>query len=338
MGQFVRVRAHVARNLDLELFQFDPDLTFAVFFLNADRTIYGRYGSRSDFAEAERDISLEGLAKAMQAALDLHADYPANKAMLSDKAGPKPSYKTLIEYPWAKQRKLGHCAHCHHIGTAQHMLSRSANKPIPDKVLFPFPMPDVVGLRLDPKEKAKVKQVLGGSAAEKAGVRAGDEILTLEGQSILSIADVQWVLHNAGDTAQLKADILRDRQQRKVTLALDDGWRHKSDLSWRATTGMLRRLAFGGMRLEELPGSDRERAGLSENELALRVKRLFRNGRAGRVGFRRGDILVAFDGQSGHASESELLAHSLQKTKRGERIPVTVLRGGKRIDLKLPTE
>ena len=47
MGRFVCVRLVQANAMDLTLFQFDYDLTFAAFFMNADRTIYGRYGSRS---------------------------------------------------------------------------------------------------------------------------------------------------------------------------------------------------------------------------------------------------------------------------------------------------
>ena len=34
-----------------------------------------------------------------------------------------------------------------------------------------------------------------GSAAEAAGLRVDDQILTMAGQPIVSIADVQWVLH-----------------------------------------------------------------------------------------------------------------------------------------------
>lgn len=94
-----------ARDLDLALFQFDWELTFAVFFLNPDKTIYGRYGSRSDFEQAERDISLSGLQKAMSAALQLHSCYPANKSSLAAKSGPEPKYRRLTEYPFVSQRR-----------------------------------------------------------------------------------------------------------------------------------------------------------------------------------------------------------------------------------------
>jgi hypothetical protein len=41
-----------------------------VFFMNADKTIYGRYGSRSDIKEAQREISMESLVEALKGALE----------------------------------------------------------------------------------------------------------------------------------------------------------------------------------------------------------------------------------------------------------------------------
>lgn len=343
MDQFVCVRLVRANNLDLSLFQFDSDLSLAIFFMNADKTIYGRYGSRSDFYEAERDISIEGLQKAMRAVLDLHKSYPANKALFAGKRGSKPKYGTLTQYPWIKSRRRGlnqhSCMHCHHLGTAEHMLFRDARKPIPDDVLFRWPMPDVVGLKLDPKEKASVKEVLKNSAAERAGFHTGDEILTLAGQPIISTADVQWVLHNAGERATLKADVLRDGNKRSITLSLQKGWRRKSDISWRPTTGMLRRLALGRMRWEDLSAADRRAAGLGESEMALRIRQSVRRGTpAFRAGFKRGDIIVAVDGHSQRMSESQVLAYSLQEKMPGDRVTITVQRAGKRMKLTLPVE
>ena len=99
MSQFVCVRVVMANTLDLNVFQFDNDLTFAVFFLNADKTVYGRYGTRSDFKNATRDVSLGGLGKAMEAALKLHKGYPGNKASLAGKTGPRPRHPQPEGYP-----------------------------------------------------------------------------------------------------------------------------------------------------------------------------------------------------------------------------------------------
>src|SRR5881227_2373190 len=62
LDEFVCVRIPQANTLDLSHFQFDFDLSFAIFFLDADLTIYGRFGTRSERPE-EEDLSLQGLRK-----------------------------------------------------------------------------------------------------------------------------------------------------------------------------------------------------------------------------------------------------------------------------------
>src|SRR5207248_2675601 len=89
------------------------------------------------------------------------------------------------------------CIHCHQVGDAIKNYYRVKKEPMPDRVLFPYPHPKGQGLILDPKEKATVKDVKAGTPAERAGFKPGDQIRSLDGQPLLSIADVQWVLHRA---------------------------------------------------------------------------------------------------------------------------------------------
>ena len=62
LDKFVCVRQVSTNGLDLGLFQFDTDQSFAAFLLNADGTIYGRFGTRSHRTEWVGDVSLPGLA------------------------------------------------------------------------------------------------------------------------------------------------------------------------------------------------------------------------------------------------------------------------------------
>jgi serine protease Do len=351
MDQFVSVRLVQANAMDLTLFQFDYDLTFAVFFMNADKTVYGRFGSRSSQKDAAREISIESFRQAMPAALELHKNYPANKAALAGKRGPQPKFKAPEEYPSLRGKYrptldyegkvVQSCMHCHQVRDAERVLYRTEGKAIPDEVLYPWPMPDVIGLALDPKEKAKVKAITPGSSAEKDGFRVGDEILTLKGQPILSIADVQWVLHNTNGPTKLKADVLRGGQRLTLNVTLAEGWRRQSDIAWRATSWELRRMATGGLLLKELPTANRQQAGLADRELALLVEHVGEYGEhaaAKRAGFQKKDLILSVDGQTRRMSESELFGYLLQNRMPGAKVPVGVLRGEQRLDLELPMQ
>ena len=106
---------------------------------------------------------------------------------------------------------------------------------------------------MDPHEKARIKDVTSGSSAERDGFRAGDEIVTLGGQPILSIADVQWLLHNANGSGSLVAHVVRDGEEMPLQLTLETGWRQRDTISWRATSWDLRRMATGGLVFGDMP-------------------------------------------------------------------------------------
>jgi hypothetical protein len=356
LDQFVRVRVVSANGLDLSLFQFDTDQSFAVFMLNADGTIYGRYGTRSDHAHWADDVSIEGLTKALAGALELHADYPKNKAALAAKRGPKSDFAAPENYPTLKDKygsQLNYegnvvqsCIHCHQIGDAQRQMARDKSVVLPDKVLFPYPHPKSIGLILDPKERATVLRVEPGSLAEKAGFKAGEVIETLDGQPILSMADVQWVLHHVpaeGDTvvAMVKyASNLGGLIGRKArALQLPANWRQQDDIAWRASSWELRRIGLGGLFLKDVSPELRTKNKLPAEGLALRVQHAGEyppHNVALQAGFRKEDVLIEFDGRTDLVRETDLLRYTLNEKKPGETVPVTVVREGKKVELTLP--
>jgi S1-C subfamily serine protease len=183
--------------------------------------------------------------------------------------------------------------------------------------------------------------VTKNSAAEKDGFKPGDEIVSLEAQPILSIADVQWVLHNAPDVGKLKVEVVRGGHTRNLSLVLAPNWRRQTDNSWRATTWDLRRMASGGLVLEDLTDADRQSRNISSQQLALRVAYVGEYGEhaAGkRAGFKKDDLIVKLDAQTARMTESQSLGYLVQNKMPGTRIPVTVLRNGERVDLELPMQ
>jgi S1-C subfamily serine protease len=158
---------------------------------------------------------------------------------------------------------------------------------------------------------------------------------------LVSIADVQWVLHNAGDPSTLEARVRRDAQEQTLRLTLGEGWRRKGDFSWRVTTWDLRRMGTGGLVLEDLPDTERAALNLDAAQLGLVVRHVGQYGEhaAGkRAGFERGDVILSFDGRTDRMREFELLAHAVQKRTPGQRVAVLVLRDGRRVELELPMQ
>jgi hypothetical protein len=283
----------------------------------------------------------------MESALRMHRNYEVVKPSLEGKQVKASRFKSPRDYP-SLSGKYGEslnyegqvaksCMHCHQIREAERLVYRAVGEPMPDEVLLPYPDPSVLGLKLDPKEAATLERVAPGSIAERAGLHPGDHIVALAGQPLLSIADVQWVLHKAPASTHLAAQVRRGGETWNAMLELQEGWRLE-DISWRASTWDLRRLALGGMKLDELTDEERKSTSLPHEGMALRVRHLGEYGEhavAKRAGFRKGDILVMFDGLSARMSESGVLVYALRKKRPGELVAAKVLRNAETKVLKL---
>ncbi len=342
LDQFVCVRLINANTLDLARFQFDFDLSFTAICLNADGTVYGRYGSWKHQKNSQ-ETALAGLKKALSAALELHRGYPANKPVLAGKQPVDTPFKTPVEIPDLANRYkpeldwggkvAASCVHCHMIGSALQAWHRQEKKPLPESLIFPFPEPETIGLTMRSEDIARIESVAQESIAAKAGLQAGDTIVSFAGQPLISIADISWALHRTADEAAIECVVSRTDGQHPLKLTLPKGWRRKSDVTQRSTIWPERGMALGGLRLE---AEDEEPSGLG-----LRVKGLGMYGMhaaAKKAGFKEGDLLLEFDGITTKTAETELIGHLLQQRLAGESVNVTVQRGNQRVQLKLPMQ
>lgn len=358
LQRFVCVRVVQANGTDLSLFQFDSDLTFAAFFLNADRKIYGRYGSRPAPRSGSDAVSVDGFVKAMKGALALHAEYPKNISKIHGKRGgptrvavPE-DFESLVSYRPQLDFETGgqvaaSCMHCHQIGTARFQDYRDQREAIPEHVLFPWPMPDVLGLTLDVRERARIQRVAKGSLAKEIGLEPGDDIVELGGQAILSIADVQWVLHRAQDPCTMPVKIKRGDQISSKQLALPKGFRRPARLPFRYADRHLSLGRFGnlglGTRVRDLSDDERAKLELGTESMAMVPDAGGRRGRRGRFGGRNagglqlqeGDVIVAIDGQKARMSESDVFAYLLQKRRARDVVMIEIVRDGERREAKI---
>ena len=350
LDQFVCVRLVQCYGLDRELFQFDPSLTMVSFFMNADGDLYGRYGTRAGKDDAEH-VSAAGLRAAMTGALVLHKMWREDRAQMREKL----SAKKHNDSPWSRYEDIPimkgrvapasegkkECYHCHWVQGGEILSRRAAAKPIDDRQLWMYPMLDVLGAALDPEQRATIARVLPHTPAAKAGWRAGDQILEMEGQPILSIADVQWVLHRAGDTGKLDITVRRGRRKHQTELELPHGWRRKGDISWRPIVWMLRDEALG-FHMEPMTDREKERHHVDVRHTVYYINRIAppwykqANQAARKAGLRKGDILIAIDDRPPPATMSRFLAWIAQETRPGQEIRVTVLRNGRKLTIAYP--
>ncbi|RYD24788.1 MAG: PDZ domain-containing protein, partial [Verrucomicrobiaceae bacterium] len=343
LDQFVCVRVINANALDLRRFQFDYDLSFSAMIFNGDGTVYGRFGSWRHQRDGA-DKSTAALVRTLRAALLLHRGYPGNKGALAGKQGAPVPFRTPVEFPalsasyslkldW-EGKVARSCVHCHMVGEAFRQHFRTRGEAVPPEWIYPQPSLQTLGADLAADDTARVETVRAGTPAARSGLQAGDQLLSLNGQPLISAADAAWVLHRAPEQGALPAVVRRSSEATGLTLELPAGWRRDSDISRRAGTWQMRAMVLGGMVLEELEESARTGSGLDGGGMALRVKHVGEyppHDTAKKAGFRPGDIILQADDLKERISESGLIGHLLQNRRPGDRLKVRVLRAGERL-------
>ncbi|MCA9158083.1 MAG: PDZ domain-containing protein [Planctomycetales bacterium] len=351
LEQFVCVRIVGTNGLDLNTFQYDTDQSFALFMLNADKTIYGRFGTRSHRTDWMGDVSLDGMARALDGALALHKQYPDNRSLLAGKTGKPLEFDTPEKYPALSEKytdRLNYsgdvvksCIHCHQIGDARRDYYWEQSQPIPEPILFPYPHPKAVGMILDPNQRATVKDITAGTPAAASGLQPGDEIVLMNGQPLLSMADVQWILHHVpAEGGEIALRVRRDDEVIDTSLTLGSGWRQADDISWRVSSWGMRGIATGGLSLKTLADNEKQALGL-EGAMALRITHVGqynKHAAAKRAGFQVDDILISYDGRTDLRREADVFAYVGRNLKHGDVIDVEILRDGKRRQLTLPIQ
>jgi predicted metalloprotease with PDZ domain len=319
---FVFLRIVQMNGVDLNLFRFNYDLTWMAFFMDADAGIYSRYGGR-DETSAEGRLSRDGLLWTMKEVLRLHKETPADKPTLPKSATPsRPE-----DLPRLTTRK--ECIHCHQVGEAIFDV-QNRKKTFQKGNVYSFPLPENIGVKLDLVEGNLIKDVLTGSPAAKAGVKAGNRLKSANETRLLSAADLQHALNEIADN-KLTMTVERDGKPVKLAFDLPDGWR-RHDVSWRRSVNFLFNI-FGqtnvGFFGEALAEKDKTKLSIPADGLAYRIRFIMNGSPAGKAGLKPDDVIVEIDGKRTLPYYSQLRAYFPLEHHKGDEVGVTFVRNGK---------
>jgi len=313
------------RGVDLNVFEFDYDLTWAAFFLNGHEKILGRFGGR-DEGHAEAHLSLRGLKYAMERALAAHKASPDARP-----SEPWRPARTVEDYPAARRIERADCIHCHQIYDFRREALKAEGRWSLDEV-WVYPPPKNVGIELDPNQGDLVRAVAAGSAAGRAGLAARDRLLTVGGIPVASFADLQYALHLAPRTGELPVVFERSGERRMGRFPLDDGWR-RSDISWRGSMWGLE--PSGAVHGAMLTAEEKQALGLPPRRFAFRHARHLTK-EAREAGIREGDVILGIDGKTfDFTTVGQFKAYIRLNQKTGDRVAFNVIRDGKRIEVPM---
>lgn len=337
--KFVCVRVVQTNGLDLNLFQYDYDQSWAAMFLNADKTVYARYGTRIQSGpNSDTHLTLPSFRKAAERVLELHKGYPANKAQFASNIGKAPAWRYPEQIPGLqdKPKKAAvkqNCIHCHMVREYQLRAQWEQGK-LSETDLYVYPMPNNIGLTIDIDDGLRIKSVKADSFAARAGLAAGDELTHLNAQPLTSLADIQWVLHTIPQKSQLAVKLLRGGETLDKKIDLSGKWK-ESDIGWRASSWYGLRQ---GLKVEPLSAAAKQAQGIPAEGLALAVKGMFGKGapKLQKAGLKKDDVIIEVDGKSAPMTESQFLVWLRLTHGPADAVNFTVLRGQQKQQLKIP--
>jgi S1-C subfamily serine protease len=194
-----------------------------------------------------------------------------------------------------------------------------------------YPWPENIGLTMDVNQPDHIQKVVPGSPASAVGIRAGDQVKTLNGDPIASYGDIQHALQRAPAEGKIPIRLAQDGKERTAELTLAKGWR-ETDLSWRAS--MWRLSPAPSVEGENLTPDEKAKYGLPADHLAFRqYETVWPNAKA--AGIQGGDIIIGIDDKPFAMTMMQFLIYIRMHYQAGDRVVFNLFRNGQRMDIPL---
>jgi hypothetical protein len=332
------VRKTEMTDMDIARFDFDFDTTWTAFFLDADRNIYSRYGGRDESTSDGRQTKAS-LLQTMREVLELHEQRKAAGRLLvkDNDVHPSPAEKlTPKDIPLLRDNHSG-CVHCHQVREYRLLQAAHDGKFSRDD-LFPFPLPENLGVTFDRDHGHRVKRIEPESAAASSGLRPGDTILRVNDVAVHSEGDVRWALHRAREDQPLSIVARRESDSGDAATSTTElrppaNWK-QTDLGWRKSLRSVPlSLGFLGYALGR---EEKKTAGLADDSLAIKVASIRGSGLATNVGLKKGDLIIELASRRRVRTFEQFQSDQLRAYQPNDTVRVVVLRDGKEVAIEGP--
>ncbi len=180
-------------------------------------------------------------------------------------------------------------------------------------------------MHLPEQTGALVGDVVSDSPAEKAGLKAGDLILTLNGDKIKNSSELRNEVASTAPGTKVDFGILRNGKNMSITVTLGE---MPAEMSAAGPGGVQKELGFVVQTLTPALASQ---YGIDKNMTGVVVTAIDQNSSAYRQGLRQGDLIEEVDQEQ--VETSQKFDSLVAKKKAGDTILLRVFRQGSRFFL-----
>lgn len=315
--------------VDIARFERDWHNSNYYFLLNADETIYLRYGGRDEHS-AERYFDLDSFTLALKLGLREHYKYvkkTVNQKVQAEEQGIYPQDISLLKQNVIQAQR---CVECHLI--ADYSLQEKTLAGLLDPISDFYRSPDInaLGIELDIPKGLVVANATG--AAKQAGIQTKDVIKTIEGKAVLTFGDFQFQLDKVNRHSKyLSIEVLRNEKLLNLRLTLNKEW-WKTDLEFRHWSNQPR-VYF---KSKPLSPKEKKEYGLEEKGFAAKVEKVdieavFNENHSLKVG----DIITAVNGTTFNMFTDDIETHIILSHSGLKEVNLSVIRNGQSLKLKL---
>jgi serine protease Do len=178
-------------------------------------------------------------------------------------------------------------------------------------------------------EGALVSQVVEGSPAEKAGIKAGDIILKFNDNVVKGAAHLKNLVGKEKPGASANMSVYRDNKTLEIPVKIAERTQ-KALASSGATDSPGETSNDLGIQIEKVPASVSSKMGLKDGE-GLLVKDIASDGAGAKIGLRAGDVILEIDGTA--VSGMDEFKKAVTTAKKNKVIRLMIQRGSAKIFL-----